>query len=98
MRYLVILAVMATDSCSMTNVGINGARNDFKGQPLGAVEVRLGPPDRQQTIDGRKFYTWFKGQPVNQCIIRVAMAGDLVDSYETTGSSSICSPWEYRPG
>ena len=98
MRYLVILAVMATDSCSMTNPGINLARNDFKGQPLSAVQVRLGPPEQQQTIEGRKIYTWFKGQTLNPCTIHIAMAGDVVDTYETTGDANICSPWDYRPG
>jgi hypothetical protein len=98
MRYLVIFAVMATDSCSMTSLSINGARNDFKGQPLSAVQVRLGPPEQQQTIERRKIYTWFKGQTLNPCTIRVAMAGDVVDSYEITGDPNICSPWEYRPG
>ncbi len=98
MRYLLILAVMAMEGCSMTNPGFNGARNDFKGQPLSAVQVRLGPPEQEQTMEGRKIYTWFKGQPLNGCIIHIAMAGDVVDSYQTTGDPNICSPWEYRPG
>jgi hypothetical protein len=98
MRHLVILAVMAMEGCSMTGTGIGTARNDFKGQPLSAVQVRLGPPEREQTIEGRKIYTWFKGQALNQCTIHIAMAGDVVDSYETTGDPNICSPWEYRPG
>jgi hypothetical protein len=98
MRYLLILALMGIDGCSMTSPSFNTARNDFKGQPLSAVEVRLGPPEREQTIDGRKIYTWFKGQTLNQCAIHVAMAGDVVDSYQTTGDPNICSPWEYRPG
>jgi hypothetical protein len=97
MRYLVILALMSMDGCGMTSPGV-GARNDFKGQPLSAVQVRLGPPEQEQTIDGRKIYTWFKGQTLNGCTIRVAMAGDFVDSYQTTGDANICSPWEYRPG
>jgi hypothetical protein len=98
MRYLVILAIMAMEGCSLTSPGVQGARNDFKGQPLSAVQVRLGPPEQEQTIEGRKIYTWFKGQPLNGCIIHIAMAGDVVDSYQTVGDPNICSPWEYRPG
>jgi hypothetical protein len=93
------LAVMALDSCSTSSiVGINSARNDFKGQPLSAVQVRLGLPDQQETIAGQKVYTWFKGQSLMPCKIRVAMAGDVVDSYETTGDAGICSPYDFRPG
>jgi len=96
MRHLAILAALVLAGCG--NLGVSGARNDFKGQPLSAVQVRLGPPERQETIGGRTIYTWSKGQSLNQCKIRVAMAGDVVDSYETTGDPNICSPWEYRPG
>jgi hypothetical protein len=95
MRNLVILAVMSLDGCSIGN--INDSRNDFKGQPLSAVEVRLGSPDQQETITGQKVYTWFRGQSLMPCKIRVVMAGDIVDSYETTGDAGICSPYDFRP-
>ena len=97
MRNLAMLAALVLAGCS-SSFGVSGARNDFKGQPLSAVQVRLGPPERQETIGGRTIYTWFKGQSLNQCKIRVAMAGNIVDSYETTGDPNICSPWDYRPG
>lgn len=34
------------------------------------------------------------------CTVRVVMvpAGDVVDTYETTGDAGICSPYDYRPG
>lgn len=99
MRNLAILAALALAGCS-SSIGGTYARNDFKGQPLGAVQVRLGNPDQQQTIAGQKVYTWFKGQSLMPCKIRVvmAMAGDVVDSYETTGDAGICSPYDFRPG
>jgi len=94
MRNLAILAALVLAGC----FGVSTARNDFKGQLLSAVEAKLGPPEQQQTIAGRTIYTWFRGQTLNPCTIRVAVAGDFVDSYETIGDPSICSPWEYRPG
>ena len=96
MRNLAILAVMALDGCSLSS--FNAGRNDFKGQPLSAVEVKLGRPDQQETIAGQKIYTWFKGQSLMSCKIRVVIGGDVVDSYETTGDPGICSPYDYRPG
>ena len=98
MRALAILTTLLLAGCSASPLGISGGRNDFKGQPLSAVQVRLGPPDQEQIIEGRKIYSWFKGQSLNPCIVRVAMAGDVVDAYETTGDAGICSPWDRRPG
>ncbi len=97
MRSLTILAALVLAGCS-SSFGISGARNDFKGQPLSAVQVSLGNPDQQQTIGGQKVYTWFRGQSLKPCTIRVVMAGDVVDTYETNGEANSCSPYDYRPG
>ena len=97
MRNLAVLAALVLAGCS-NSLGISGARNDFKGQPLSAVQVRLGAPDQQETFGEQKAYTWFKGQSLNPCKIRVVTTGDVVDTYETTGDASICSPYDYRPG
>ncbi len=99
MRNLAILATLALAGCS-SSIGGSYARNDFKGQPLSAVEVSLGNPDQQRTVDGQKVYTWFRGQSLKPCQIRVVMttAGEGVDAYETTGEPTICSQYEYRPG
>ena len=99
MRNLAILATLALAGCS-SSIGGSYARNDFKGQPLSAVEVRLGNPDQERTVDGQKVYTWFKGQSLMACKIRVVMApaGDVVNSYQTTGDAGICSPYDFRPG
>jgi hypothetical protein len=99
MRNLAIIATLALAGCSSSFGGIN-ARNDFKGQPLSAVEAKLGYPHQTETISGLKVYTWFEGQPLMPCKIRVVMAptGDVVDSYETTGDAGICNPYDSRPG
>jgi hypothetical protein len=99
MRNLAVLAALALAGCS-SSIGGTTARNDYKGQPLSAVQVRLGTPDQQQTVAGQKVYTWFKGQSLMPCTVRVVMApaGDVVDTYETTGDAGICSPYDYRPG
>jgi hypothetical protein len=68
-------------------------RNDFKGKPLSAVTNQLGYPDFQQTIAGQKIYTWRKGSVIQECIIKVVMAGDIVDSYDASGDAATCSPY-----
>ena len=94
MRNLAILAALALAGCSIG--GLNAGRNNFKGQPLSAVIAKLGPPEYQETIEGQKAYTWSEGQSLFPCHIRVIMAGDVVDSYETAGDPSICSQYDTR--
>lgn len=69
------------------------ARNDFKGKPLTAVTAQLGNPDFQRTNAGQKTYTWRRGTAAQECLIKVVMAGDIVESYDTSGDPAICSPY-----
>jgi hypothetical protein len=94
MRSLAILAAFALAGCSMGN--FNAERNNFKGKPLSAVTERLGPPQMQETFGGQKSYTWSEGQPPILCHIRVIMAGDVVDTYETSGEPASCYAYESR--
>jgi hypothetical protein len=94
MRSLAILAAFALAGCAMSN--FNTERNNFKGQPLSAVTARLGPPQIQETFGGQKSYTWTEGQSPAWCHIRVIMAGDVVETYETSGEPSACYAYESR--
>ena len=69
------------------------ARNDYQGKPLTVVTAQLGNPDFQQTVAGQKTYTWRRGTPMQECLIKAVMAGDIVESYETSGDAAICSPY-----
>ncbi len=68
-------------------------RNNYKGKPLSAVTARLGYPDFQQTVAGQKTYTWRRGTAMQECLIKVVMAGDVIESYNTSGDSPICGPY-----
>jgi hypothetical protein len=96
-RNLVILATLVLAGCSaLPNIAVPTIkdRNNFKGQPLSAVTARLGFPNDQQTVDGQKVYYWHIGTAQQECRIKVGMAGEVVDSYETFGDASICGPYE----
>jgi hypothetical protein len=96
---LAILATLALAGCgAMPSISLPAVkeRNDFKGKPLSAVTERLGFPDYQRTVDGQKTYVWRIGQATQECLITVVMAGDIVDSYNTSGDSPICGPFEAR--
>jgi hypothetical protein len=72
------------------------ARNDFKGKPLSALTARLGNPTFTQTISGQKTYSWRLGTGIQQCLVSVVMAGDIIESYNTSGDAPICGPYEAR--
>jgi len=94
-----ILATLLLAGCSaLPNIAVPTVkeRNNFKGQPLSAVTARLGLPGDQQTVDGQKVYYWRIGTPTLECRIKVVMADDVVDSYDTFGDSPICGPYEAR--
>jgi hypothetical protein len=97
-RNLVIFAALALAGCgAMPNLSLPDvrARNDFKGKPLSAVTAQLGNPDGQQTVNRQKIYIWRRGQATQDCLISVVMtpAGDVVESYGTSGDAAICSPY-----
>jgi hypothetical protein len=94
MRNLAILAAMAMAmaGCSNgNNIRLGGT--SYKGQPLSAVVAKLGAPQSQEMIAGQKTYVWNEGQSLWPCRIRVTMAGDVIDTYETTGDPNICGSY-----
>jgi hypothetical protein len=88
---LAILTALALAGCSVGDIKLG--TSNFKGQPISAVVTRLGYPEEQETIAGQKTYTWVRGNPQQECRIRVVMAGDVVDTYEGSGDVGVCSQY-----
>jgi hypothetical protein len=91
-----MLTTLALTGCgAMPNLSLPDVkpRNDFKGKPLSAVTTQLGYPEFQRTYAGQKTYTWRRGTAAQECLITVVMAGDVVESYDTSGDPAICSPY-----
>jgi len=98
-RNLAILATLILAGCgAMPNIALPtvAERNDYKGKPLSALTGRLGWPDFQQTINGQKTYSWRLGTGIQQCLVSVVMAGDIIEAYNTSGDPPICGPYEAR--
>jgi hypothetical protein len=93
---LASLAALALAGCSLGDIKV-GTTN-FRGQPLSAVITRLGNPEEQQIVGGLKTYTWIRGTAVQQCRIRVVMAGDVIDTYEGFGDAGTCSQYSATSG
>src|SRR5580700_1564492 len=98
-RNLAILATLALTGCSgMPNISLPSVadRNNYKGKPLSALTARLGNPTFTQTISGQKTYSWRLGTGIQQCLISVVMAGDIIGSYNTPGAPRFWGPYEAR--
>ena len=99
-NHLAILAALTLAGCgAIPSIGLPAVkeRNDFKGQPLSAVTARLGYPTFTETApNGQKMHYWRIGVATQECRIKVVMAGDIVDTYETYGDAPICGPYEAR--
>jgi len=91
MRNLVILAALSLAGCSVGT--LNFGTTNYKGQPLSAAVAKLGWPEEQGTIAGQKTYTWIRGTALQECRIRVTMAGEVIDTYEGFGDIGICSQY-----
>ena len=97
MRNLAIgLAALAASALTLAGCSV-GALNlgstSLKGQPLSAAIARLGSPEEQQTLDGRKTYTWIRGNATYECRIRATMAGDIIETYEGFGDVGVCNQY-----
>jgi|HubBroStandDraft_5_1064220.scaffolds.fasta_scaffold62594_2 hypothetical protein len=98
-RKLAILATLALTGCgAMPNISLPTVadRNNYKGKPLSALTARLGNPTFMQTISGQKTYSWRLGTGIQQCLVSVVMAGDIIESYNTSGDAPVCGPYEAR--
>jgi hypothetical protein len=91
MRYLAIPAILALAGCSA--IAPNFRATDYRGQPLSAVTAKLGFPEEQLTVDGQKTYTWIRGNALQECRIRVTMAGEVIESYQGFGDVGVCSQY-----
>jgi hypothetical protein len=101
LNHLAILTTLALAGCGVLpslSVPTVKQRNDFKGKPLSAVTDVLGFPDSQDTVAGQKVYTWRRGPVHQECRIKaiMAIAGDVVEAYDTIGDSAVCGPYEAR--
>jgi len=85
-------AAVALAGCSIST--IKEGMNDLKGKPITVAIAKLGIPDSEATIAGRKVYTWQTGTIAGgdqyQCKIRVVMAGELIESYSGEGDAGTC--------
>jgi hypothetical protein len=89
-----VLSLALSFSLAGCSVGaLNLGTTNYKGQPLSAAMVKLGQPEEQEIVAGQKTYTWIRGTAVQQCRIRVTMAGDVIDTYEGEGDIGTCSQY-----
>ncbi len=88
--------MLALCGCGLPYVQIRQPLSPLQGQPLSAATAKLGAPDEDTVIFGRKVYVW-KRQPGldadgddQECVIRAFMKGDTIDEIRFTGDEAQC--------
>ena len=81
-----IVAIVFSLFTSCSSSIIDQSMSSMVGKPLSAATAKLGFPDQEQVIAGRKVFTWltsgfFEGTS-EKCQIRVIMNGDLIGSFD----------------
>jgi hypothetical protein len=68
------------------------AMNRLKGLPIETAFERLGIPDQEKVIAGRKVFVWEAEHPDGpQCRIKIMESGGKVESWDAVGNREGCS-------
>jgi hypothetical protein len=77
----------------------------FEGQPLSAAIAKIGVPNDERTVAGKKVYIWGspgekgskeKGSKEKGCQIRATMNGDAIESFDYEGDEQLCQRFAAR--
>jgi len=72
----------------------------FEGQPLSAAIAKIGVPNDERTVAGKKVYIWGsageKGSKEKGCQIRATMNGDAIESFDYEGDEKLCQRYAPR--
>lgn len=96
MRMLLTIAalapLLAMPGC--VDAPINDGMSKMVGKPLDAAIAKLGMPNREETIAGRKVYSWTTSNLVEgtayRCEIRVIMLGEMIGTFSWQGNNGGC--------
>ena len=96
-RKTALLAVALTlGGCGLPYLQIRQQLSSLQGQPLSAAVAKLGNPDGETQMFGKRVVEW-KRQPGldkdgddQECVVRAVMKGDIIDEIRFTGDEAQC--------
>jgi hypothetical protein len=88
---------MLVGACAST---IKEGMVKFEGQPLSAAIAKIGVPNDERTVAGKKVYIWGsageKESKEKGCQIRATMNGDAIESFDYEGDEKLCQRYAPR--
>jgi hypothetical protein len=86
-------------SCAGT---IKEGMTRLQGQPLSAVIAKIGVPNDERMVAGKKVYIWGSPGPSEKeskekgCQIRATMNGDVIETFDYQGDEKLCQRYAER--
>jgi hypothetical protein len=74
----------------------------LQGQPLSVVIAKIGQPNDERTVAGKKVYIWGAPGPSEKeakekgCQIRATMNGDVIETFDYQGDEKLCQRYAAR--
>ena len=91
-----LAAAIALAGCGLPYLQIRQQLSPLQGQPLSAAIARLGNPDGEIQMFGKRIIEW-KRQPGidkdgddQECVVRAVMNGDMIEEIRFTGDEAQC--------
>jgi hypothetical protein len=96
-RHLAALAAaLVLAGCGLPYLQIRQQLSPLQGQPLSAAVAKLGNPDGESQMFGKRVVEW-KRQPAvdkdgddQECVVRAFMRGDIIEEIRFTGDEAQC--------
>lgn len=95
MRFVILLLALAAAACATAD-DTKEVMDRYRSQPIDAVVARLGMPQGEQTIMGRKAYSWTRTTSDVETIPAlttgtIGNASVLATTYTTESYSTTCT-------
>ena len=90
------VVALALAGCGLPYLQIRQQLAPLQGQPLAAAAAKLGNPDGESEMFGKRVVEWKRQPGVDadgddqECVVRAVMNGDMIQEIRFTGDEGQC--------
>lgn len=91
-----LAVALALGGCALPYLQIRQQLSSLQGQPLSAAIAKLGNPDGETQMFGKRVVEWKRHPGIDkdgddqECVVRAVMKGDIIDEIRFTGDEGQC--------
>ncbi len=96
-RHIALMAALFTlGGCGLPYLQIRQQLSPLQGQPLSAAVAKLGNPDGEIQMFGKRVVEWKRHPGIDkdgddqECVVRATMKGDIIQEIHFTGDEGQC--------